>query len=99
MKYICSQNTSAIATFNQKLPDKQAKITPFFVVKPALLLAANLVVRKLRSKYVTSDFVPSDLAGASIILETRLSLVRRICGVSDSKLNRVTTFNVNLQVF
>ena len=55
MKYMCSQNTSAIATFNQKLPDKQAKIATFFVVKPALLLAANLVVRKLKSKYVTSD--------------------------------------------
>ena len=55
MKYICSQNTSAIATLNQKLPDKQAKIATFFVVKPALLLAANLVLGKLKSKYVTSD--------------------------------------------
>lgn len=55
MKYMCSRNTSAIATLNQKLPDKQAKIATFFVVKPALLLAANLVVGKLKSKYVTSD--------------------------------------------
>lgn len=53
---MCSQNTSAIATLNQKLPGKQAKIATFFVVKPALLLAVNLVVAKLRSKYVTSDF-------------------------------------------